>query len=411
MKIIVNATPLLAPLTGIGQYIRHLFTAMDQMPAAKVTAYYGTHCEQGMRLPASETTTTQSATASEKASVSPPARRALSTRLMQRGYHLLKRFTPNPRAIRRVAERALFSWHTRGQGQGEVLYHEPNYVPLPYQGPLVITVCDLSCFDHPETHPKERVALFQRDLPKAIERADHIIVISHATGAALQRWFNVDASRITNTYLAADPRFKPRSVARLTPDLASLGLTPGGYILSVGTLEPRKNLSALFAAYAGLPDALRQRYPLAVAGMSGWNTEGLMQSAQALLARGELRLLGYVPDALIPPLYAGAAAFCYPSRYEGFGLPALEAMASGVPVLTSNTTSLPEVVGDAGLMVDPDDVDGLRERLRQLLEDRAFADSLGQLGLVRAQTFSWERCAQETFAVYQKVMQQRGHAL
>jgi glycosyltransferase involved in cell wall biosynthesis len=107
-----------------------------------------------------------------------------------------------------------------------------------------------------------------------------------------------------------------------------------------------------------------------VAGMSGWNTEALIKSAEDLIRRGELRLLGYVADALIPSLYAGAAAFCYPSRYEGFGLPALEAMASGVPVITSNQTSLPEVVGDAGLMLDPDDVDGLREQLQRLLEDR-----------------------------------------
>jgi hypothetical protein len=103
-----------------------------------------------------------------------------------------------------------------------------------------------------------------------------------------------------------------------------------------------------------------------------------------LIRRNELRLLGYVSDALIPSLYAGAAAFCYPSRYEGFGLPALEAMASGVPVITSNQTSLPEVVGDAGLMFDPDDVDSLREELQRLLEDRVFADLLGQRGLARS---------------------------
>lgn len=248
----------------------------------------------------------------------------------------------------------------------------------------------------------------QRDMPLAIEKADHIIVVSDASGEALRRWFNVDPARITTTHLAADPRFQPRGVEALTPSLGSLGVTPGGYVLSVGTLEPRKNLPTLFAAYAGLPPALRQRFPLVVAGMKGWGTEGLMKSAEVLVQRGELRLLGYVPDALIPPLYAGAAAFCYPSRYEGFGLPVLEAMASGVPVLTSNRTSLPEVVGDAGVMVDPDDVDGMRERLLQLLDDRAYASDLARLGLARAQTFSWDRCAQETVGVYQKVMQQKG---
>jgi alpha-1,3-rhamnosyl/mannosyltransferase len=384
MKILVNGTSLLAPLTGIGQYVRHLFSAMDKLPEAELRMYYGTHCEQGMKLPSAGT-----------------------AQAVQHTYGLAKRFLPRPRSVKKLLERAMFKYHTRS-GSDRALYHEPNHVPLPYDGPLVLTVCDLSCFDHPETHPAERVRLMQRDMPPAIEKADHIIVISEASGAALRRWFNVDPARITNTYLAADPRFEPRSAEALAPVLASLGLTRGGYVLSVGTLEPRKNLATLFAAYGGLPADLRQRFPLVVAGMKGWGTEGLMKSAQSLIQRGELRLLGYVEDELIPPLYAGAAAFCYPSRYEGFGLPALEAMASGVPVLTSNRTSLPEVVGDAGIMVDPDDVDGMRERLRELLEDRAYAENLGRLGLARAQTFSWDRCARETFSVYQQVMLQRG---
>jgi len=194
----------------------------------------------------------------------------------------------------------------------------------------------------------------------------------------------------------------------LQATLARFGLVPGEYVLSVGTLEPRKNLPALFAAHAGLPEALRQRFPLVVAGMRGWHQAEALNASSAAMARGELRLLGYVPDAAVPDLYAGAAAFAYPSRYEGFGLPPLEAMASGVPVITSNRTSLPEVVGSAGLMVDPDDVDGLREGLRRLLEDRVFAATLGEAGRLRSRSFSWERCARETQAVYAKVLQQRG---
>ena len=384
MKILVNATPLLVPLTGIGQYIRSLFTAMEKIEAANIYMYYGLRCEKGVRPPSLATAQT-----------------------VKRTFSVLQRFIPRPRTLKRVAEKALFAYHAR-TSSGDVLYHEPNYILLPYKGPQVVTVCDLSCFDHPETHPKERVELMQRNMPAAMAKADHIIVISEATSVALQRWFNVDKSRITNTYLAADPRFQPQSADSLTPALAGLGLTAAGYVLCVGTLEPRKNLTTLFLAYAGLPAALRQRYPLVLAGMVGWNTEALMKSAQDLMSRGELRLLGYVADGVIPSLYAGAAAFCYPSRYEGFGLPALEAMASGVPVITSNRTSLPEVVGDAGLMVDPDDVDSLREQLQRLLEDRVFAEMLGQRGLARSRLFSWERCAKETFAVYKKVMQQRG---
>lgn len=384
MRILVNGTPLLAPLTGVGQYIRHLFTAMEQVEQADLHMYYGTHCEKGMRLPS-----------------------AGAAQTVQRTYGLLRRFVPRPRGLRRLLERAMFRYHF-GSSRKDTLYHEPNFVPLPYDGPLVLTVHDLSCFDHPETHPLERVQLMQRDMPAAIARADHIVVVSESTGKALQRWFPVGPDRITCTYLAADPRFHPQADEALAPTLQGLDLHPGSYVLCVGTLEPRKNLATLFAAYAGLPAALRQRFPLVVAGMRGWNTEGLMQAAADLLRRNELRLIGYVRDDAMPALYAGAAAFCYPSRYEGFGLPALEAMASGVPVIACNRTSLPEVVGDTGLLLDPDDVDGMREALRRLLEDRAFAQDLGQRGLVRSRSFSWDRCARETFAVYQRVMQQRG---
>ena len=383
MHILVNATPLLAPLTGIGQYIRHLFTAMDALANAQLHVCYGLRCETGMHLP------------------SPNA-----TRAMQGAYGLARRLLPNPRALKCKVEAAAFRYHASRMPAG-CIYHEPNFLPQPFDGPIVVTVLDLSCFDHPQAHPAERVRIMERGLPRALERADHIIVISEASGDALRRWFNVDPARITTTYLAADPRFQPHAHHELAPALLGLGLTPGNYVLSVGTLEPRKNLTTLFAAYSGLPEALRQRYPLAVAGMSGWKTEGLMKSAEVLIRRGELRLLGYVADELMPLLYAGAAAFCYPSRYEGFGLPALEAMASGVPVITANATSLPEVVGDAGIMLDPDDVDGLRERLRQLLEDRVYAQSLGQRGLLRSRVFSWDRCARETFSVYEKVMHPR----
>jgi alpha-1,3-rhamnosyl/mannosyltransferase len=386
MKILVIATPLLMPLTGIGQYIRSLFTAMDKMPDADINMYYGLRCEKGVRPLSSPT-----------------------VQKVTRTLSVLQRLIPRARTLRRAAEKALFSHHTSSSA-GQTLHHEPSYLPLPlpYNGPQVVTVCDLSCFDHPQTHPKERVELMQRNMPAAIAKADHIIVISEATGAALQRWFNVDKSRITNTYLAADPRFQPQLADTLAVALASLGLTTEAYVLCVGTLEPRKNLTTLFLAYGELPAALRQRYPIVVAGMSGWNTEALLKSAENLIRRGELRLLGYVADAVIPSLYAGAAAFCYPSRYEVFGLPALEAMASGVPVITSNQASLPEVEGDAGLMFDTDDVDSLREQLQRLLEDRAFAEMLDQRGLARSRMFSWERCAKETFAVYEKVLQQRG---
>lgn len=384
MKVLVNATPLLAPLTGIGQYIRHLFSAMDRLALADLSMAYGFRVEHGFRMPGPQEAQTA-----------------------QKVNSVLQRLVPFPRATRRLIQRAAFAYRTR-VGLRDAIYHEPNYLPMPFDGPLVLTICDMSCFDHPETHPVERVRLMEHHLPNALERADEIIVISQDSGNALKRWFPTVANKVTVTLLAADDRFRPMRDTDLRPPLSELGLEPGGYLLCVGTLEPRKNLSTLFAAYAKLPDSLRSRYPLVVAGTRGWNTNELMRDAQTLLRRGELKLLGYVEDASIPRLYAGAAAVCYPSRYEGFGLPALEAMASGVPVVTSNRTSLPEVVGPAGLMVDPDDADAMRDSIRALLEDSELAGRLTRAGLERSKMFSWERCARETHAVYQRVAAARG---
>lgn len=393
MKVLVNSTALLAPLTGIGQYIRNLFGAMSALQSAQLNFFDGTSLSSEMRT-------------SEHAGQQ-DSRGARQAQTIRTVYGWAKRWVPKPRTVRRMLEKASFSWHTQHLGT-DVVYHEPNFLPLPYRGPMVLTIYDLSCFDHPASHPVERVRMMEKELPKAIERAEHLLVISKATQASLQQWFSVPDHKITTTYLAADARFQPRSVDALMPALMSFGLAPEEYVLCVGTLEPRKNLITLFEAYSRLPANLRKRYPLVLAGMRGWHTEALMSSAQTLLARQELRILGYVSDADVAHLYSGAAAVCYPSRYEGFGLPALEAMASGVPIICSNATSLPEVVGADGLLIDPDDVSGFTDGLRQVLEDRQFAKALGLRGLARSQLFSWQQCAQETLGVYAKVLAQKG---
>ncbi|MDR2637493.1 MAG: glycosyltransferase family 4 protein [Zoogloeaceae bacterium] len=384
MKILVNGTSLLAPLTGIGQYVRHLFQALEELDT-QIHMFYGARFAAGVRLPSPGT-----------------------GRVLREVYRLARQLAPRPRTLRQLAQKRLFAWQA-GKFGGDALYHEPGFMALPYDGPLVLTVHDLSCFDHPETHPRERVRLMQRELPASIARAERIIVVSAATGEAVRRWFGVEEERLEVIHLAADSRFHPRADAELRAPLAGLGLIPGGYLLCVGTLEPRKNLPVLFAAYRALPDSLRRRYPLVVAGMSGWHCENMRQGVEELVRKGEIRFPGYVPDESLPFLYAGAAAFAYPSRYEGFGLPPLEAMASGVPVMTSNRTSLPEVVGDAGLMADPDDVDGFSQGLRRLLENPDEAADFARRGRARAAAFSWRRAARETREVYRQVLSR--HAL
>lgn len=379
--ILFNGSTLLGPRTGIAHYVHTLAGALAQDPSFDFRFYNGWRfAPQAVAAPHGE-----------------------SSRWLRMLYTSCARFVPHARHLRRRCETPLFALQAK-RFSPHALYHEPGFAALPYAGPMVMTVYDLSCFDHPDMHPAERVRLVEQHMPASLARAERIIVISEATGRALHTRFNIPTERIRRTYLAADACFHPRSAAAVAPVIAGFSLQAGAYVLSVGTLEPRKNLPALFAAYAGLPATLRRQFPLVVAGMKGWQENAALRFAAPLLQKGELRLLGYVSDDILPFLYAGAAAFVYPSRYEGFGLPPLEAMAAGIPVITSNQTSLPEIVGDAGVMVDPDDVDGLRENLRQLLENRTYASDLGQRGLLRSRLFSWSRCISETKSVYEEIL-------
>jgi alpha-1,3-rhamnosyl/mannosyltransferase len=186
--------------------------------------------------------------------------------------------------------------------------------------------------------------------------------------------------------------------------LARLGLVHGGYTLYAGTIEPRKNIEVLLDAYSVLPDAIRQRWPLVLAGYHGWQSEQLHQRIDAAVSAGWARYLGYVADEDLPHLFAGAHLFFFPSHYEGFGLPVLEAMASGVPVVCSNASSLPEVAGGAALMFDPEDADALHQLILTGLEDEVWRKTAKEKGLMQASIFSWRRCANETVSVYRELL-------
>jgi len=281
--------------------------------------------------------------------------------------------------------------------------HAPNYLLLPHDGPSLATIHDLSFVHYPDYHPRERIALLERELPKTLRQADYILTDSEFVRQEIIHILGVGAERVGVTHLGVDACFHPRGPKQTTTVLRNLHLEHGGYLLSLATLEPRKNLPRLVRAYARLPRKLGQAYPLVLAGAGGWLTRDLESLIHPLERSGRLCRLGYVPEQDLPFLLAGAAGLALPSFYEGFGLPVLEAMASAVPVLTSNRSSLPEVAGDAALLADPEDEDAILLGLERLLTDRDFQEMARERGPQQAARFSWSACIQKTMAAYARV--------
>jgi glycosyltransferase involved in cell wall biosynthesis len=255
--------------------------------------------------------------------------------------------------------------------------------------PSVAIVYDLMALD-PSTSPNRRSALIERlTLDLGVRRAQSLLCISQATADALVRRIPSAAPRTVVALLAATPAPEP-----IAPELATLPAP--GFVLAVGTLEPRKNLPRLVEAFGALPDELQRSHPLVVVGATGWRTGDTVRALDSLGDR--CRRLGHVSDGQLAELYRRCAVFCYPSLGEGFGLPVLEAMAQGAAVVTSNTSSLPEVGGDAVVYADPADTASIAGALRELLEDPERRRALSEAGPVRSATFSWDRFAGEVLA-------------
>jgi alpha-1,3-rhamnosyl/mannosyltransferase len=274
-----------------------------------------------------------------------------------------------------------------------VLYHEANMIARPFTGPTVVTMHDLSWRAHPELYPPAFVAWIEGRLPATLRQATRFVSVSEFTARAMVTELGIDRRRIDVVSPGVSPVFRPMPAHEAVSALARFGLTDRGYMLAVSTVEPRKNFGRLLAAHACLPSRLRARTPLVIAGGRGWGHALDDDAAMRAQADGTLRLLGHVPDADLAALYARAAVVAYPSLYEGFGLPVLEAMACGTPVVTSDGTALRDTAGDAALLVDPLDIEAMAGALRRVLEDRVLADTLRVRGVLRAARFSWDRMA------------------
>ena len=318
------------------------------------------------------------------------------------------KFFPGTYSLLSDYRNARFVKKTRFLVYNNYIYHEPCYILSAYSGPKICTIHDLSHIHYPEYHPKERVKYLRYNLPISINNADHIITGSDFIRNELINFFSIPPNKITRIYHGISKIFKLRDYLEIKNTLQRYNLHNKSYLLNVGTLEPRKNLEGLIQAFKQLPEQQRKKHPLVLVGMKGWKTGRLEKLIKSLIQREQLYCLGYIPESDLSHLYSGAYGFIYLSVYEGFGLPLLEAMASGIPTLASDQSSMPEVVGNAAMLVNPFDIDRITGKLNQLITDLTLRDKLKQLGLLQAKKFSWDFCVENTTQVYQQTLKSLG---
>jgi glycosyltransferase involved in cell wall biosynthesis len=268
---------------------------------------------------------------------------------------------------------------------------------------LVVTVYDLSFVTHPEFHLTANIEHCLAGTREAIARADAILAISEHTRRDLVERMGASPDRVVVTPLAPDPALARVTAPHCLGQVRQRYGLPERFVLFVGTMEPRKNIARLIEAYSALPERLQSDIGLVLAGGKGWLSDSLQDEVVRRGLGSRVKFIGYVRPEDMAGLYSLATIFAYPSLYEGFGLPVLEAMACGTPVLTSNVSALPEVAGDAALLVSPTDVAEIADGLTQVLEDAALAAKLSACGLEWTTRFSWDRCARDTLAVYESL--------
>ncbi len=276
-------------------------------------------------------------------------------------------------------------------------------LPLRLTKPAVVTVHDLTAMLYPESHKLKLRLSILPFLGHTLDTARTVVTDSRSTADDLRFHFPECADRVRVVYPGVGTEFEPATTKAIAETRAELGC-PDGYILHVGTLEPRKNVQLLIDVWESLRRDDRSTPPLVLSGAAGWHSRRLRRRIEELAELG-LIWLGHTERTRLVRIFQAATLFAYPSFYEGFGLPPLEAMACGVPTVTSNRSSLPEVAGEAALQIDPDDPDDLARALRRVLSNPGLRRELGERGVERAATFTWHRAAREMEQIFLRSLQ------
>lgn len=372
-KILIDSISLLSPLTGIGRYTYEIAQRLEQHEQYETNYFYG----------------------------------YASSHLVHPKQHneiknLKSLVTRNP-FIKKIARKALLlsSWLFSKKYD---LYWQPNFIPNKgiKTNYIITSVHDFSFLLHKEFHPKERIEYFEKNFFTNILKSDMLITGSEFSKQEILERLDFQEQDVKVIYHGVNHQlFKVYDNVEVKFEL------PEKFIFSVGSIEPRKNLLGLLKAYNQLPDVIKDEYKLVLVGFKGWANQEIMQIIHS--NKRNIHYLGFISDEELAKVYNLASCFVFPSFYEGFGLPVLEAMACGTPVVCSNSSSLPEVGGDAVLYCDAYDVHDITKKIQQLLNNTTLQDNMKIRGLERAKKFSWEKSTVEHMKVFETFLQMKGH--
>ncbi len=392
--VVYNLSGIRQPLTGVGRYAVELIReTQNYQPSGIVVKNGRLYHEQDLLELLLQLDLAQSG--SDRSGS--PAALSFSSRARQ-----WIGSVPLSRSFYRALDQYRFANLSNALTSSGALVHDLNY-SLPPRARRVSTVYDLSHILCPDTHPRHRVHYLRAYFDRLCASQANIIAISNSVKMQMIEHYGIDDQRISVTHLAASDAFKPRNEMSCQAVLSSYSLEFKGYVLCVATLEPRKNLVAVLDAYQTLDAQTQAQFPLVMVGGMGWKSSALAHRIQHLHDAGVVKHIGFVPQSVLPELYSGARAFVYPSLYEGFGLPVLEAMQSGCPCITSSAGALAEVSAEHAIQVDPMEYKDIAHALHLLLHnDKENARYTG-LGLTRAAQFTWTKTARATCQIYDKL--------
>ena len=387
MRVVLGADPLFQPPTGIGNYTRNLARNLLALQLLEELTLYANGAVFRADSMASLIDSSIESTSWKENNL------GLLSKL--RGYLASREWALRAyQTLTPVVDRVRLH---RYQG---AVFHSPNYLLPAFAGPTVVTIHDLSIQRYPQYHPAKRVRFLDACIKDAAANATHIITDSTCVRAEILGHFGLDETRVTAIPLAAGERFRPRIEEDCRAVLEALKIRYKEFFFFASTIEPRKNLLRICAAYRALRETGKIDWPIIFAGGTGWKSDAEHEEIQALVRRGWAQYLGFVDAATLPILYSAAGALVFPSVYEGFGLPALEAQQSGTRVITSRGSAMAEFASEHDLLVDPLEVDSL-------IEGMASAVALESAGDGRAlesdgSGLSWQNTARLTADVYKK---------